>query len=399
MRWLPTDRPYTFRPPIPWDWIRPVGVGYSDHFWLRKRYRVQDVVAEGWEQVAELCERGDTVLLAPNHSDHSDPHAILHITQGYRMPLRFMAARELFDCGGLQAAALQRMGIFSVDRDGADIASIKTAINILSQGTCPLVIFPEGEIYHHHGRLDPLMDGVASILLRAAGRLAEGRKAWLVPVAMSFRHDPEVEETFASRLAAMEERIGWKPRSESDVDARIFRLGLGMLASKEVEFFGETTGGEIIERVHKMCGRLLDEVEGRRGKDAKATTAPERVRALRHRIRRVLLAEENPPTTEERQDLKDDLYRVFTALQAHSYPGDYLLEESSLDRRAETIMKLEEDLLGDCLYPTWRHAKVIAGEPIGVSDLLASGELPPKGGASQLTRILEESLTALIQQG
>ncbi|MDA1006296.1 MAG: lysophospholipid acyltransferase family protein [Verrucomicrobia bacterium] len=396
MRWLPTDQPYTFRPPIPWDWIRPLGVWYSDRSWLREKYKVRQVEGQGWERVVELCGRGDSVLLAPNHSDHSDPHVILNVTQRHRLPLRFMAARELFDGGGLQAAMLQRMGVFSVDRDGADIAAIKTAINILSAGGSPLVIFPEGEIYHHHGRLDPLMDGVASILLRAAGKLAAGRKAWLVPVAMSFRHDAEVEQTFEGRLAAMETRIGWKPRSWEDVDARILRLGAGILASKEVELFGDTGQGALIGRVRQMCDRLLAEVEERRGKDGKASTAPERVRALRQRMRRSLLDEGNPPGEEERRSLQDDLYRVFTALQAHSYPGDYLLEQPTLDRRAETIMKLEEDLLGECGYPSWRDAKVVAGEPIGVSDFLQSGDLPGKGGAGQLTLLLEEALGALI---
>lgn len=399
MRWLPTDKPYTFRPPIPWDWIRPLGVWYSDSAWLRKRYRVRDVKPVGWERVVELCERGDSVLLAPNHSDHADPHAILNITQRYHLPLRFMAARELFDNGGLEAALLQRMGIFSVDRDGADIASLKTAIGILSEGGCPLVVFPEGEIYHHHGRLDPLMDGVASMIIRAAGKLKEGKKAWLVPVAMSFKHDAEVEETFAGRLATMEERIGWKPRRAEEVDERILHLGAGLLALKEVEFFGSAESGELPVRVASMCSRLLEDVEERRGKDGKATTPPERVRALRNKIRRVLLSEENPPDEEEKAALQEDLYRVFAALQAHSYPGDYLLEDASLQRRAETIMKLEEDILGDCQFPTWRDAKVVAGEPIGVSDLLSSGELPPKGGAGQLTRRLEEELGALIREG
>ena len=123
------------------------------------------------------------------------------------------------------------------------------------------------------------------------------------------------------------------------------------------------------------------------------------MRSIRHRIRKILLDEKSPPDAEERRELQDDLYRAFTALQAHSYPGDYLLEDPTPDRRAETIMKLEEDFLGECKYPVWRDAKVVAGEPIAVSDLLESGELPAKGGASQLTRLLEERLGALIREG
>jgi len=397
MRFLPTDLPYVFRPPKPWDWLRPLGVWHSDRAWLRKRYRVREVAAEGhWDRVRELCDRGDSILLAPNHSDHADPHAILHMAQRFRLKLRFMAARELFDGGGLQAVVLQRMGIFSVDRDGPDIAAIKTAIEIMSAGRCPLVVFPEGEIYHHHARLDPLMEGVASIVLRAAGRVAEGKSAWLVPVAMTFRHDREVEDTFSERLSRLEDRIGWKPRPSMNIDERIMKLGAGLLALKELEFFGETGNGTLGERLETMCERLLAGVEERRGKDSRATTPPERVRAARYRIRKLLLDEAAPPSAAERGALKEDLYRAFTALQAHSYPGDYMLANPSLDRRAETVLKLEEDLLGECRYEVWRSATAEAGEPINVSAMLASGELPPKGGAGPLTRMLEERLGGML---
>jgi hypothetical protein len=288
------------------------------------------------------------------------------------------------------------MGIFSVDRDGPDIAAIKTAIEIMSAGRCPLVVFPEGEIYHHHARLDPLMEGVASIVIRAAGRVAAGKSAWLAPVAMTFRHDPEVEGTFSERLSRLEDRIGWRPRPAMEVDERIMKLGLGLLALKELEFFGETGRGGLGERLETMCERLLRDVEARRGKDTRATTPPERVRALRYRIRKLLLDVAHQPSGEERLALKEDLYRAFTALQAHSYPGDYMLEKPSLERRAETLLKLEEDLLGECRYEAWRTATAEAGEPFDVSGMLAVGTLPTKGGAGALTRMLEERLGGML---
>ncbi|NJR43283.1 MAG: hypothetical protein HC767_12135 [Akkermansiaceae bacterium] len=92
----------------------------------------------------------------------------------------------------------------------------------------------------------------------------------------------------------------------------------------------------------------------------------------------------------------DDLDRAFTALQAHSYIGDYLLDDPTLDRRAETLLKLEEDLLGFPTYPIMRTAKVVTGEPIPVSEMLNSGNLPPKGGSLALTELLETRLGALL---
>jgi hypothetical protein len=321
---------------------------------------------------------------------------MMEIATRHELRPYFMAARELFQVNAVVCWALQSMGVFSVDRDGPDLSSIKTAISLLERGGDPLVIFPEGEIYHHHRRLDPLNEGVASILLKGAARLGSEKKAFLVPVGMRFFHDPAVEATFRDRLSRLEDRIGWTPKPNMPVGDRIVRLATGVLALKETEYLGRAGTGAIQERLSQLCENMLADVETRYPKDAKATTPPERVRALRYRIRRRILDLENPPAGPERETLLDDLDRVFTALQAHSYIGDYLSGDPSIDRRAEMIMKLEEDLLGFPNYPVARTARVSAGEPIPVSDLLGSGEIPAKGGALPLTAMLEKRLGDLL---
>lgn len=396
MRRLRNDLPYVFHPPKPCGWIRPFGLWANRSLFLDRKFRVGQLDDEGFDKVRELSEAGHAVLLAPNHADHSDPHVMIALIARHRMKPNFMAAREVFEISKGGAWMLQRMGVFSVDRDGPDLSSIKTAISLLEKSSDPMVIYPEGEIYHHHERLDPLHEGVASILLKAAARLKDGKRAYLVPVGIRFRHDPSVESTFSGRLSRLEDRIGWQPRPQMDVDERILRLGTGLLGLKEMEHTGEVGVGAVQERLAAFCEKLLTGVESRRGTDPKAVTAPERVRAQRYRIRRLLLDAENPLSEIERSELLDDLDRVFTALQAHSYIGDYLLAEHTLDRRAETIMKLEEDLLGFPNYPVPRVARVVAGEPIPVSSMLESGELSPKGGATPLTALLEERLSGLL---
>lgn len=395
MRRLRTDLPYSFRPPQFRGWFRPLGLWANREIYLRRKYRLAGISDAGLDRVKSLVGKGDAVLLAPNHADHSDPHLMIEMGSRHELPLHFMAAREVFESSPAAAWALQAMGVFSVDRDGPDLSAIKTAIGLLDSGT-PLVIYPEGEIYHHHERLDPLMEGVASILLKAAGRMKDGRRAWLVPVGIHFKHRPEIEATFGERLSRLEDRIGWTPRPAMAIDDRIIRLGTGVLALKETEFLGEAGQGGIQSRLEQLCERLLSAAEEKHGRDPRAGTAPERVRSLRYRIRRRLLDSENPASPAERVALLDDLDAVFTALQSHSYIGDYLLSHPSLDRRAETIMKLEEDLFGFPEYPCLRDASVTAAEPIAVSDLLARGALPPRGGAAALTALLEERLTALL---
>ncbi|MCU0796375.1 MAG: 1-acyl-sn-glycerol-3-phosphate acyltransferase [Akkermansiaceae bacterium] len=396
MRRLRNDLPYTFHPPQSRRWFRPLALWANRKAFLERKYALREIRSEGFGKVAERRLAGDAVLLAPNHADHSDPHVMIEMGGRHGLPLHFMAAREIFEDSRLAAWALQSVGVFSIDRDGPDLSAIKTAISLLEQSV-PLVIYPEGEIYHHHERLDPLMEGVASILLKAAGRLKEGRQAWLVPVGIRFRHDPTVEKTFRDRLSRLEDRIGWTPRPTMPIDDRIIRLGAGVLALKETEFLGQAGSGDLQDRLGQLCENLLGLVEQRHGKEPRASTPPERVRALRYRIRRRLLDAENPPGIEERHALLDDLDAVFTALQAHSYIGDYLLSDPTLDRRAETLMKLEEDLFGFPTYPCPRDVRVIADEPISVTALLADGVLPPKGGAAPLTEMLEKRLNDLLR--
>lgn len=395
MRRLRNDLPYTFTPPKPRAWFRPLGL-WANGAMLRRKYHVPKLEDSGFGKVKELSAAGHAVLLAPNHADHSDPHVMTALIARHGMRSHFMAAREVFEVSKAGAFALQSMGVFSVDRDGPDLSAIKTAITLLESSSDPLVIYPEGEIYHHHERLDPLHEGVASILLKAAARLKNGREAWLVPVGIRFHHDPAVERTFSERLSRLEDRIGWTPKPAMSLDDRIVRLGTGLLSLKEMEYLGEAGRGAIQERLAAICDRLLAEAESRQGRDPKSATAPERVRAQRYRIRKRLLDPEKPPSEDERGLLLDDLDRVFTALQAHSYIGDYFLAEQTLNRRAETIMKLEEDLLGFPNYPTPRTARVSAGEPIPVSKMLAAGELPAKGGAGDLTALLESRLSGLL---
>lgn len=396
MRRLRSDLPYTFRPPKTCEWLRPLGLVVNRRIHLGRKYRIAKISDQGFEQIGSLCEQGHSVMLAPNHSDHSDPHVIIELAARHGLRPYFMAAREVFEISPAAAWALQAMGVFSVDRDGPDLSAIKTAITLLEKGGDPLVIFPEGEIYHHHRRLDPLNEGVASILLKAAARLPTGRNAYLVPVGLRFFHDAAAEETFVSRLSRLEDRIGWTPKPTMAVDERILRLGTGILALKETEALGYAGAGSVHERLNHLCDTLLSQVETRYPLDAKAVTPPERVRALRYRIRRRLLDAEKPPSDCEREILLDDMDRVFTALQAHSYIGSYLLSEPTFDHRAETILKLEEDLLGFPTYPSERSAHVVTGEPIAVSEMLRAATLPARGGAGALTELLEARLASLI---
>ncbi|NQU97155.1 MAG: 1-acyl-sn-glycerol-3-phosphate acyltransferase, partial [Chloroflexi bacterium] len=190
------QKPYHFYPPRYRPYLAPLLAQFSRSM-MRCKFKVREVHVEGLGEVARLAAAGQSLLIAPNHADHADPHVLLYAGRKGGMAFHFMAAREGFEKSRLAAFTLQRMGAFSVDREGADIAAVKTAMQIMGQGVHPLVIFPEGEIYHHHERLDDLNEGVATILLRASTKVPPGRMCYAVPTAIRYVYDPEVSKTFS----------------------------------------------------------------------------------------------------------------------------------------------------------------------------------------------------------
>jgi len=84
---------------------------------------------------------------------------------------------------------------------------------------------------------------------------------------------------------------------------------------------------------------------------------------------------------------------VFLAVQLYSYPGDYVSEQPSIERIAETLDKLEEDLLKipSATIRGPRRAEVTFGEPIPVE----TGK-SQKGATHRLTSLLEERVQQML---
>ncbi len=397
MNLLRPQKPYEFCPPKYDAWFRPV-LHLLSRFFLRYRFNIRQVKVTGAAELARWVREGHSVLVTPNHADHADPALLVEVGRRYGLAFHFMAARECFEQGWVRRFVLQRSGAFSVDREGADLAAIRTAMSVLRECRHPLVIFPEGEIYHHHEELDLLNEGVATILLRSSEKLPEGKRGCAVPTAIRVRHAPEMAETFGQRLDALESRITWKPKSALSPVERVYHLGSALLSVKEEEFMGRAQPGDLVERIRNLQECLVSEVERKYGLAAAKHPIPLRIKAIRHAIRQRLTAVNEPVTKGVEGELYDDLDRVFTAQQLYSYPGRYLREHPTMDRIAETIYKLEEDVLQKERYPVARTAEVVFGEPIEVTHFLKEHKVDTRSGVQPLTRLIAHEIRQLMQR-
>lgn len=368
------------------------------YWYLRRYYKIAEVSIDRPESFGKQFAPGDGVLLAPNHSHDSDPHVMMQVGRRLERQLHFMAAWQIFrPHWGLDGWILKRMGAFSVDREGSDRRALHQAIEILSTGRS-LVVFPEGEVYRLNDRLTPLLDGVAFMALSAQRELAKtapGRRVWIVPTAIRYRYVDDIRPEIEAAVARLEHSLRLKTPRGASLDERILHYGEFLLTIREKEKFGRSfeTAGALPERLALLTESLLERHETEYlKKSPSAETVALRVKALRRRLFEIWTDE--AAGAEARQQARDALDDVQLALQAYSYPGNYISEKPSIERMAETIEKLEEDLDGFARPKGRRRARVLFGEPIDLSQ--ADSSARPRIVAAETTDRLEAAIKELM---
>lgn len=399
MRRLPLadELPYGFFPPRPTPWLLRASRPFRRRM-LRRGLRVEAIEHQGVEHLKPLLDRGDAVLIAPNHPDHADPYVMLDLGDRLARPFCFMAAYQVFTGNaGLRRRLLTRLGAFPVDREGSDLKAFKTAVDILAGAKNPLVIFPEGEIYHMADRLTPLREGTSAIALTAAKKLADsGKKVWLVPAAIKYRflegHDPL--PSLLALMADLEGRYTWWPRTERSLVDRIYHYAEGTLGLMELEYLGGPRSGPLKDRLMWLRTHILDQLEDRHFGRRRDEPVPVRVKELRRACLDKLGGGAAP---EETARLRRDLNDIFVVVQVFTYPGDYVKECPTLERAAEVLLKLEEDALGNQHAAPRGPRRAVArlGPAIDVGEhLKAAGKL--KAAVPSVTAELEKKIQGLL---
>ena len=397
---LSDELPYRFHPPR----VSPFWVSTSRLYFkylLRRLQRVRTIEMEGLEHLKPLLGRGDGVLITPNHPDLADCGIMFEMSRRVAKPFCYMAAYQIFaGSAGLRRFILPRLGVFPVDREGSDRAAFQAGIDILLKGKNPLVVFPEGEVYHLADRLTPLREGAAALAVSAAKkRVAEGRTVWVVPTAIKYRflegHNAEPE--LKSLMNDLEARFTWRNSPDRPLIDRLYRYAEGLLALKELEYLDAPQVGTVKERILRLRSYILDGIEDRRLGRRQDDSVPVRVKDLRRVCLKALADPETTPS--ERRELKRDLDDLFLAIQLFSYPGDYVRECPTVERLSEILTKFEQDSLGVVVAAPRgpRKAVVHLGEPINVPDYLGSGA-PSRDATAHVTTDLESRIQELLDQ-
>jgi len=371
-------------------------------YYLRRFYKIESIAIDGFERLAQLIGPDDGVLIAPNHSHDSDPHVMIDVGRRVRRQFYFMAAWQIFKAhGGIDGWILQRMGAFSVDREGCDHRALRHAIELLTTGKW-LVVFPEGEVFHLNDRLTPLREGVAFMALSAqrdlnkeAEKLGKARNIWIVPAAIRYRYVDDIRSNLENAMAQLESRMMVKAASGGPLHERIIRFGELMLTIKEKEHLGRSceNDGDLRSRLAAFATSMLQRLEAAHLKSAGEGPLPVRVKTLRRHLLEIWADEKSPE--DSRRAAIDALDVVQLILQLYSYPGDYIASKPSIERMAETVEKFEEDILGFALPKGRRRTRVIFGEPLDLADALKSSRV--RTAATDMTTRLEQAINDLMK--
>jgi hypothetical protein len=381
--------PYQFVKPYPGTlWcrlLRPLAVRQ-----LRRSFGVARWHFEGLEHLHDSLARGAGILLASNHCRLSDPSVLGVLGTAVGRYPHYLASFHLFKQGRFAAWVRNRMGGYSIRREGIDRESLRASAHILAEGKRPLVLFPEGTWFRQNDRVGPLQDGVALIARQAARQASRpihvhpvGLKYWLL-------EDPRPELT--RRLEQLERGLGWQPQDHLGLLDRIDKLGGALLAVKEIEHFGQAQPGTLDERIAALADSYIGRLEkGHLGREHTGWPL-ERIRRLRlHLVGRLAeVADDAEEFRRTRRALEDLLFCENLSAQSR----EYLRERPSFERLTETVLRIEETVHDAEEAPI---APMGAAVTVGPAlDSAGNGARAARRGPEPLVAALREAIQGLL---
>jgi 1-acyl-sn-glycerol-3-phosphate acyltransferase len=338
-------------------------------WWARRQYGVERVECRGVEHLRASIQAGHGILLTANHCRPSDPVVLGCLAREAHTHLFIIASWHLFKKSRFASWYLRRGGAFSIYREGVDKQALKTAIDILSHATRPLVIFPEGVVTRANDLLETFMEGPAFIIRSAAKKrqqVAPGKRVVVHPVAIKYFFHGDLHATLTPVLTDIEQRLSWLPQDHLSLERRILKIGSALLALKEIEYLGTPQEGGLGPRLRRTIDAIIEPIEAEwlHGKPPTTRDVVARVKRLRVLILPEMI--EGTIDTAERRRRWKQLADLYIAQQMSHYAPGYIFKTRAPERKLETVERFEEDLTDDCTIHRPMSAIVQVGEAIAV---------------------------------
>lgn len=398
-----TDAPYRFFPPAPSAPVIALCRWANRRFILPgANHRITGLTLSGATgPVAGLVrDPAARLLFVANHPSHSDPQILTETLRRLGSTASFMAAYDVFLRSRFNAWVMQRTGSFSVDREAADRKSMTAAGQVLAGGRFGLAIFPEGNVHFTNDRLSPIQDGAAFIATRTQKSLAANARVYAVPVSLKLTHLTDVRTPVRDTLASLANAAGDDLDPAAPPVDELHRIGRvllarnlsqrGYLTRAEQEQLADH-GSDLFEILQHSAARITSSLEQKTGTPTdKDGTLAGRIRRIRAAVHKVL---SDPSRKIDHRSARHWADEALLVLRILGYGTPYVRESPTLDRFAETVEKLREDLHNRALPPFGpRHAYAHIGTPVDVAGLLGDDPKQARSATPSLTAQLQSAI-------
>lgn len=389
-----------FRAAIPvWWLVAPVQLFLRLVLPIRARIHVRKEDIEFFRAI-----KGKGMILTPNHADELDPPICMELSRQVSKQFMMMCNREAFDeYLGIAGWVFQRIGVFSVERGGHDVAARQFAADVVKSSHDVLLIFPEGEIYYLNELVQPFHTGAVDIGIQAILEKRKSDPAWtavVVPMAIKYRYPASIKKVLEQRVNKMEQRLS-QDLTGFELKKRLASIISKMLQQQELEFGIDSEGdrfAQLSERVRHVRDEILAPLE-RKYSDAynEQSRTIDRVFQLSASVRKRL---KQTVTNESQEAYKKDLDALQEVAHMVSWQPQYIDDDPSIDRLAEMVLKLEREL-----YKIKRPAPLCKRDvyirlapPVDLGCFLEDFEKDPHAARQNISEQLRRSIQSLINE-
>lgn len=394
-----SDAPYRFFEAKPSAPVIALGKFVNRHVFLKApNHRVAEIRISGaTEALKESMGKGDRLMFAINHPTHSDAQVFCEVQRRLGVSGCFMAAYDVFLRTRMNAWCMQRLGNFSIDREGSDRKAMAAAIEVLKEGKSALNIYPEGNVFLTNDRLAPFLDGAAFIALKAQAALDEA-EVKVVPVSVKFTNLTAPRDAVTARMRRLAADSGYAFPKGSTQQPLAAVLGLGehvlngFLGRHGLAAEAQEAVATLHDKLRSFSERIMDGVCEKLSLDTSSVSLPERISKARSRIHQLRMDVENVGDLHPEIDGLAD--KAILAMRIHGYCEPYLTQHPTIDRYDETVERISEDFHGRIMSRTGpRRAMVEFHEPICVRDF---SEMKLREALPELTGRISSTVQAGI---
>jgi hypothetical protein len=364
--------------------------------YVARSTRISRYDYRGTELLRQSIDDGAGIVLAANHSRWADGVVFGRLGIQVDQFFYYMVSYHIFKQSRLNGWWINRLGCYSVWREGTDREAMRETAHVLASAERPIVIFPEGTWYRQNDRLGPLQEGL-SLMFRMAAKHCD-RPLRIHPVAVKYWCLDDPRPALRERLARLESRLGWQPQHNLELVPRIEKLGSALLAIKEIEHLGQPQSGSLDDRLAALTRTLVERIERfHPGKEVDCHIM-DRIRRLRQRLARQLIEESGDTEVVEnaRRDL--DILLLCENLNAQSLA--YLRELPGPERLCETVLRIDEAITDANEEPISDLGAVIEVCPaIDVRAFADPGRQAADSLMQELSGALQGQLNRLLAEG